>query len=339
MAFITQTAYAQFCRENQIEVDDNDLPKLFRKYILDREDIFRIFNKSEIRNLLTQTIILLDEGERNYFKFIKKNYNIVEERKDDLAYIFEIKGRLCYHTDRNCSRLNKGFVNFNTPLELSKKKDDPEIKKIILELREWFKHHNFTIDRYKKGEFTIDQFVKSYNNLFPIKYEGICQPLYENYKLLEEKKSIIVGNEEGKVSEFNYGNTLKKLGDIFAERYFICNFNKSYLLFKYNFLYNKPDNEIIQKINELGMEEKLNQLGINAIRRFLERCHQLKNEAIKILSGYIKHRYNFQTKEFDPIFLEQHNFTACMSCAHMQHQYEQLKQTACMGCSDMLQGV
>lgn len=91
MAFITQTAYAQFCRENQIEVDDNDLPKLFRKYILDREDIFRIFNKSEIRNLLTQTIILLDEGERNYFKFIKKNYNIVEERKDDLAYIFEIK--------------------------------------------------------------------------------------------------------------------------------------------------------------------------------------------------------------------------------------------------------
>ena len=48
---------------------------------------------------------------------------------------------------------------------------------------------------------------------------------------------------------------------------------------------------------------------------------------------------NFHLKEFDPIFLEQHNFTACMSCAYMQHQYEQLKQTACMGCSDMLQGV
>lgn len=150
MAFITKASYTQFCKEYEIEIDDNRLLELFKEYILDDEEAFKIFNKVEIRSLLTQTVILLDEGERNKFVFKKKEYKGVDERKDNLDYIFKIGGRLCYHIDRNCKKLNGGFVNFNTPAELSEKKDDPEIQKIIQELRNWFVINGFTVERYKK---------------------------------------------------------------------------------------------------------------------------------------------------------------------------------------------
>lgn len=74
MAFITKASYTQFCKEYEIEIDDNRLLELFKEYILDDEEAFKIFNKVEIRSLLTQTVILLDEGERNKFVFKKKEY-------------------------------------------------------------------------------------------------------------------------------------------------------------------------------------------------------------------------------------------------------------------------
>ena len=312
MAFITKASYTQFCKEYEIEIDDNRLLELFKEYILDDEEAFKIFNKVEIRSLLTQTVILLDEGERNKFVFKKKEYKGVDERKDNLDYIFKIGGRLCYHIDRNCKKLNGGFVNFNTPAELSEKKDDPEIQKIIQELRNCFVINGFTVERYKKKEFNVGQLVMRYNSFFPVKYKGICLPLNENYNLLEEKKTEVVGKTD--VSKFNYENTLGKLRDILAEKYFMCNFDKSYLLSKYNYLYNKSNEEITQKMNELGMGEKLNHMGVDGVRRFLEGCYKLKSKAINILSEYIKYKYNFENKEFDPQFLEQYNFTACKSC-------------------------
>ena len=65
MAFITKTSYLRFCREIEVEFDDNQLLETFKKYILDDENISNIFNKNEIKSLLVQTIILLDETERN----------------------------------------------------------------------------------------------------------------------------------------------------------------------------------------------------------------------------------------------------------------------------------
>ena len=312
MAFITKTSYAQFCREIQIEVDESQLSELFKKYILDDELVYKIFNKVELRSLLAQTVILLDEEERNKFVIKKKEYKETEERKDNLDYIFKIGGKLCYHNDRNCPRLNGGFVNFNTPAELSEKKDNPKVQEIIQELRNWFILNGFTVEKYKKREFTVDQLVMRYNSFFPVKYKGFCIPLNENYKLLEEKNSQIVGEID--ISQFNYENTFRKLQDVLAERYFICNFSNAYLLSKYNYLHDKSEEEITRKIDELGMQEKLNQLGVEGIRKFLKRCYQLKNEVIKILSDYIEYKYNFRNKEFDPQFLKEHNFTACKSC-------------------------
>ena len=313
MAFITKTSYLRFCREIEVEFDDNQLLETFKKYILDDENISNIFSKHEIKSLLVQTIILLDETERNKF-VINKKYTEVEAREDNLDYIFEIKGRLCYHTNRNCPRLNGGFKNFNTPSELKEKKDDPKVQDIIEELRHWFKINGFTLDRYKNGEFTREQVVMRYNLYFPKRYEGICNPLNENYKLLEEKGSEVVGKENTEPTKFDYENTMKNLNDILYRRYEICNFNKSFLLAKYNYLYNKTDEEIIKKIEELDIIERLNDVGIDAIRRFLKGCHDLNSEAKKIITEYIKYKYNFNEKEFDPKFLEEYNFEACRSC-------------------------
>ena len=311
MAFITKTSYNLFCREMEVDIDDSQLLEIFKKHILDDENIFKIFSKNEIKSLLIQTFILLDENERNTFK-IKKKYIEVKDRKDNLDYIFEIKGRLCYHTNRNCPRLNGGFKNFNTPSELKEKKDNPEVQKIIEELRNWFIANNYTLDRYKNGKFTVEQVVMRYNLYFPIRYKDYWKSLNENYKLLEEKGSEVVGKENTEPTKFDYENTMKNLNDILYRRYEICNLNKSFLLAKYNYLYNKTDEEIIKKVIELDITERLNDVRIDAIRRFLKGCHDLNNEAKKIITEYIK--YNFNEKEFDPKFLEEYNFEACKSC-------------------------
>ena len=313
MAFITKTSYNLFCREMEVDIDDSQLLEIFKKHILDDENIFKIFSKNEIKSLLIQTFILLDENERNTFK-IKKKHIEVKDRKDNLDYIFEIKGRLCYHTNRNCPRLNGGFKNFNTPSELKEKKDNPEVQKIIEELRNWFIANNYTFGRYKTGEFTVEQVVVRYNLYFPIRYKDYCKSLNENYKLLEEKGSEVVGKENTEPTKFDYENTMKNLNDILYRRYEICNFNKSFLLAKYNYLYNKTDEEIIKKVIELDITERLNDVGIDDIRRFLKGCHDLNNEAKKIITEYIKYKYNFNEKEFDPKFLEEYNFEACKSC-------------------------
>ena len=72
--------------------------------------------------------------------------------------------------------------------------------------------------------------------------------------------------------------------------------------------------DMIKKIKELDITERLNDVGIDAIRRFLKGCHDLNSEAKKIITEYIKYKYNFNEKEFDPKFLEEYNFEACKSC-------------------------
>ncbi len=60
-------------------------------------------------------------------------------------------------------------LKISTPLpNLRKKKDNPEVQKIIEELRNWFIANNYTLDRYKNGEFTVEQVVMRYiTYIFP----------------------------------------------------------------------------------------------------------------------------------------------------------------------------
>lgn len=325
MAFITKSAYIEFCNLIDINVDKEELLKLFHKYIIEDDRFFKLFNKIEITNLLKQIVLLLDDEEIKEFQITYKTHNYVS-REDNLKYIIPINKKLSYHLSKECERLNAGFINFNTPEDFF---NLPNSEEAINDLRIWFAQNNFTPERFKNGEFSIDIVVARYNMYFPKKY-GI-KSLNESYKLLEEKKSLgVVGTKVPVI--FDLQSTLEKLGNIIAERYYLCNFEKSHVLAQYSYLHEKSDNEIKEKLKDLGLMDKIYEkrdiihfLGISTkgydenkaltiIKNFLKRNHELKKKAFEILSNYIRYKYNSDNKEFEPNFLEEHGFTLCKTC-------------------------
>lgn len=308
MAYLTPNSFYQLCRETEVEMDSKDFYSFFKEYISDDYNIYKMFNKFNLHDLIQK--VILSSNEFPDIKIKKREYKNVEERKDDLSYVFEIKGKVKYHLYQDCESLHKGFRNFNTPIEFFSLENKEEA---ISELREWFIKNDFTVERYEKGEFHIETVIMRYNAYFPKKYKGLKE-LNENYKLLEIKGA----GKSPKEIDVNVENILKKLAEYSEERKNLCNMIiLDKFLCKHDYLWDKlEDEEIKEKIKSFNIDDEvfLKHYTTKFIKKFWKRHYEIKTEVLKLLNKLIQYKYDFRDKDFEVNFLEQYNLGCCHYC-------------------------
>ncbi len=305
MAYLTPYSFYQLCREYEVEMDSKNFYSLFLKYIINDYNIYKLFNKFNLHDLIQK--VMLSSNDFPNIKIKKREYRNVEERKDNLRYVFEIKGKVKYHLYQDCEFLHKGFRNFNTPDEFFELENKDEA---ISELRKWFIKNDFTMERFEKGKFRIRTVVMRYNAYFPKKYKGL-KKLNEDYKLLEiieAKSPKEIGNVE---------SILKKLAEYSEERKSLCNMIiLDKFLCKHDYLWDKGDEEIKEKIKSFNIDDKvfLKHYTTKFIRGFWKKHYEIKTEVLKLLNKLIEYKYDFRDKNFEDNFLEQYNLECCYYC-------------------------
>lgn len=314
MAYLTSYSFKQLCRETEVEIDSYDLYQFFRDYISKDYNLYKMFNKSNILGLL-QKVALLSNDDFSEKIIIKRKYREVEERRDNYDYIFEIKGKVKYHLYKDCIFLDRGFRNFNVPEDFKALGIEA-----IVELRRWFIKNDFTLERYEKGEFHLDVVIMRYNAYFPKKYKELKE-LNPSYKLLEIKNSG--GPREVK-------NILKELGEYSEERKELCNLIiLDKFLSKYDYLHDKKDEEIKEKISSFNKKYDYvfwKHYTIKHLRDFWQKHHAIKIKVLELLYEFILIRYDIENKNFDEVILEKYNLECCKTC-NDRHIIEKLLNT------------
>lgn len=278
-----------------------------------------MFNQLDLKKLFKEKV-LLDNPDS--YPLI---YTEVKEREDDLNYIIELKGKVKYHKNNECEALNRGFKNFFIPEPIAKlKKENPKKhKELVIIIREWFKHNNFTVDRYEKLEINDNILTNAFNNHFPIKYE--VDKIFvstggdkNQFHWYESKTSTSVQIEY----QFDYTEFSDKIIDIIKRRDYLITSKTMQNLARYDFLAKKSKKEIAEMIQSNIISGYLKDVfpnflenyGIDNLKLFWEKHYKLKMEAFYLLSEYIKWNYNLKEKDFDAIFLEKFNLEQCSIC-------------------------
>ena len=305
MAFITSYTFFQLCNKLDVEPITYDL---FKRFIIDNKNIFRIFNSLDLKNFIIQAK-LLDENNSDEDNKDRKIvvFNKIHDRKDDKSYVFKIGGKAKYHLFRDCENLHKGFKNFNVPADFPKDN--------IQELRDWFLKNDFTVENLEKGTIHLDTIIMRYNALFPFKYEDV-KPLNSTYNLLETRATKRID----KLETFDQNKLTNNFERILFERYTLCNFNLLPLLSKYDFLYDKADDsEIYTKLSKIinsnpEIKSFIKMYKMKNLKNFWKTHFLLRKDAINNIFEFIKWKYNFAEKEFKPTFLEDYNIELCHAC-------------------------
>lgn len=296
MPYLTKYTFSKLCRKINI-TKEIDLD-FFLDNIYNDPELYFIFNKQEIKFLFNYKNILSDEE-----NFVAEYYNKVPPREDNKNYVFEKAGKLKYHIYDNCNLMNNDFIDFPIPNEIKDLGDD-----VVNEFRNWFKnkgyaekHYNHTLDKTKV--------IFDYNSYFPPRFK--VKPLNESYKLIEEipNSNIIQSN-----NEFDYQiflENLKHLKLVF-DNLFSCSIYKT--LSKFQYLLNKSDIEIENKISEIFSEEFIKNYGLEKVKEKLKSSKSLKSEIMQNLIEYFKWKFKFSDKSFDKISLEHFGLICCGNC-------------------------
>ncbi|MCA4809611.1 hypothetical protein IF128_07635 [Empedobacter stercoris] len=319
MPYLTNYSFRQLT--NKIELKDFGKIDLdtFKEHIYNNDYLFYFFNQLDLKNLIKQKFLL---DSNDYEMFV---YREVPERKDNLTYVLELKGKVKYHLDPNCKNLNKGFKNFFIPEPIVRLQSEDPNKHIELvkAIREWFTINDYTVEKYEQGILTNEILTKAFNNYFPAKF-GI------------EKIFISSGGEANQFQwyhslstssvqveyQFDHDNFLDKVIDLIKRREYLTSSKTMQNLSKYDYLVQKEDYEIIDLITSNINKGYLKDVSINFIdnyglenlRNFWTNHHKLKMEAFYLLSDYIKWNYNLKEKDFDQLFLERFNLECCQTC-------------------------
>jgi hypothetical protein len=134
MAYLTESSYRQLIERVEIKNIERIDKQFFTTNIFYNEYLFYFFNQFELKRLFKEKIIL--SGAKAFVLVYKE----VPQRKDNLNYVLEIKGKVKYHKDDKCIALNRGFKNFFMPepiVRLEREKPAKH-KNLVEEIRNWF---------------------------------------------------------------------------------------------------------------------------------------------------------------------------------------------------------
>lgn len=319
MAYLTEYSYSQLI--NRIGIDNVEFidKQFFIKNIFDNEYLFYFYNQLDLKKLYAEKV-LLSGKDRGILVYQK-----VPTREDDFTYIFAMEGKVKYHKNSECEALKSGFTNFFIPEPVARleKINEDKHKKIVTEIRKWFKMRHYTIKKYKNGDITDSEMTNDFNAIFPEKF-GIDRIVVSSsekgqFKWFVEKKTTGINQTE---ESFNYNNFLSEINDLLNARQYLCNSKSLRKLSKYDFLIKKDDREIIDYITNSIEKDFLKDVspsfiknyGLNKLKLFWQSHLDLKNKSKKFLSNYFKWTYNYNNSTFDEIFLNDYNLEACKLC-------------------------
>lgn len=315
MAYLTNYSFNKLVEMTEVKnINRIDL-QFFTKNIFDNQYLYYFFNQFELKKLFRSKIILSDD------KSYVLTYKEVPARIDNGDFVLPVEGKVKYHIKLDCKALNRGFKNFFMPEVVLRYKLDEPLKhqELIDEVRNWFNKNNYTIQRYENHEIIDLEITRNFNSYFPSKYNidkiVISDKLDNNFQWYISKKTE---NTDIK-TEFDYNVFLEKITLLIKKRHILCDTLIKDNLSNFDYMLKFSDNEIIQQI-ENG---KLFDIGINYIenfnliklKEFWEIHIALKNEAMSILSDYLKWTYNLKEKQFDVIYLENYNLEKCLICS------------------------
>lgn len=301
MANLTTYAYKQLIETidyNKIELYITK--DFFVNNIYDDERLYNFFNQFELKKLYMFRNLLESSEEKEVFKF-------VEEKEDTKQTVFVKGGKLKYHLFSDCLSLKQAFIDFRIP-------DDIE-DNLIEVYRGWFKTMKFK-ENFASKKIKDNDIRRDYNNLFAKTHNLNKRPV--EYKFVLE-----YGNSDTKFLEnsFNYDKYLTKLEDALERKQLISNGKTLGFLFKHDYLRNKTDIEITNKIRFFSIQNEeiihplfLENYGIENLKKFLNKSFELKSELRLLLEDYIKWTYNFRDKEFNVITLEHFGLQCCRVC-------------------------
>lgn len=314
--YLTESSYKQLVNRSDTEKFNLDDVKVIFNQIYDNWKFYKMFNKSDYKFLFKCYLLLKGEG-------VSLFYKEVEERKDDFSYVLELKGKLKYHLNPNCEKLNNGFRNFFMPEPIVNIEDNTRKSELVNEIRNWFKLNNFTILRYNNNEINDKILTNSFNNYFPSRFNidkiTISQSDNNQFKWYIEKTTNAVKLDyQFNIEEFNRNVNL-----IISDRNKLCKVSNSlYNLSKYDFLQSKPETEILEKLNESITNgylkdvnnDYINQLGLENLISFWKQHIELKNRAKQEFIEILKWKFNLSELGLQNIQLENFNFECCSFC-------------------------
>jgi hypothetical protein len=296
MAHLTKYTFGKLCRKLNVN-QDIDL-ELFIKEVFNDPNIFTIFNKFEIKYLFVYKQILEDID-----KFQKFYYQEVPEREDTKKWVYEKGGKLKYHLDDQCSLINNNFIDFNIPPEITALGDE-----IVQEYRDWFKAKGYA-DEYFNNKLDVTKVVFDYNMKFPPKYK--VPVLNENYKLITD---IPNSNDEKLDESFDYDTFLSNIDHLQKKHQNVFSCRTTRILSKFDYLLDKKDNEIKDKISELFSDVFIENYGLDRLKNLFHEAKTIKYEIMTNLLNYFKWNYKLKEKDFDNISLEKFGLVCCGGC-------------------------
>ncbi|TDN87056.1 hypothetical protein DET49_11410 [Salegentibacter sp. 24] len=297
MAHLTNYTYFKLCRKLEIK-QEVDL-QLFLDFVYNDPHVYYILNKFEVNYLFNYKALLEDEN-----KFYAEYYQKVPERIDSKTYVFESGGKLKYHLTNECKLLAKDFIDFNIP---------PEIKelgeKVVEEYRDWFKEKRFA-DLYYQNKLEKSLVVFQYNMKFPPKYK--VPVLNENYELI---KKIPNSNNLNCDYSFDKDDFLKKMDILIKQFYNIFSCKTTRIISKFDYLRNKSDAEVKEKMNEVFSSGFVDNYGIKNLKEKFKYSRKIKLEIISNLLEFFRWNFNLKEKDFQRLTLENFGLECCNSCS------------------------
>lgn len=320
LVYLTESSYRQLISNTDVKsFNFEDAMAIFNQYYTNWR-FYKMFNKNDIKFLFKNFSLL--SGEANGI-----HYRKVEERKDNLGYIIELKGKLKYHLNPNCEGLNRGFRNFFMPEPIARIEDELKKTELAIEVRNWFKSNNFTIEKYLSNEINDKLLTETFNKYFSIKYNigqiTISQSDKNQFKWYVEKKSDSVKIDK----EFEMKDFEKNVNDIIKERNSLCKHtNQLWNLSKFDFLHSKPIEEIKSSLGESISNHYLKDvdftylenIGWDNLITFWKEHLVIKYKARNEFMNLLKWKFNHKQDALQNIKLEDYNFECCVKCLTIQ---------------------
>ncbi|WP_452228980.1 hypothetical protein [Lacinutrix sp. MEBiC02404] len=296
MAYLTKHTYSKLSRK--IDLKTKVSQQLFMKHILNDQKLYYIFSSVELKYLFNFKLLFENNKEQ-----MDRYLNYVPKQKDDKKYVFETKRKLKYHLSSTCSFLRKDFLNFNIPQEIR------ELGDVAIEdYRSWFKTENYA-EQYLNGILDVSVVVFRYNNIFPLKYD--VTRLNEKYSLIEEIPNSSIEKED---SEFDYNTFLQNIEDLKKDYDFHFQCSVTRTLSKFDYLLQRSDTEIANKISELFTPEFITNYGVDRVKKMFAISKRIKKALNNALIDYFKWTYRSTLHSIDTVTLEHFGLECCHSC-------------------------
>lgn len=304
MAFLSNFVLNELVEKIKLTDEPDYLDKVeFIKNIIDNEQLYPFFNQLNLIKLYRFKKFLINSDNLSNFRY-------VEESEDNKNFVFLTGGKLKFHLYKDCLSFNSTFYDFKVPLEISERKDED----LLRTYRRWFKDRKFK-ELIESGDIVNNDILKMYNDLFAKTHH---LKKLENFDFIVEFKSTspIQVPDSFISAEFH-----RKVNSLIVRRHDLCTDKTKRFLSKFDYLYSKTDDEIIDKLKELSEnhsdlvgENFVKNYGIINLKNFFKEHHNLKILLTKLLKRYFLWNYKVRDKNFDTITLESFGLQCCKKC-------------------------